>query len=92
MPRTIRVPPKPSSAGTSVRLASTAIAIAPAAAMPIWARNGVPVISRATSAIMTVEPAKTTALPAVPVASAIESAMRIPSRTCVRWRERMNSA
>ena len=41
---------------------------------------------------MTVEPAKTTALPAVPVASAIESAMRMPSRTCVRWRERMKSA
>ena len=72
------VPPKASSAGTSVRLASTATAIAPAAAMPIWARNGVPVISRATSAIMTVEPAKTTALPAVPVASAIESSMRHP--------------
>ena len=32
----------------------------------------------ATSAIMTVEPAKTTALPAVPVASAIESSMRMP--------------
>ena len=92
LPRVIRVPAKPSRAGTSVRLSSTATATAPAAAKPICARNGTPVTASATRAMITVEPANTTALPAVPTASAIDSGMLMPSRTCVRWRERMKSA
>ena len=66
--------------------------MAAAAAMPIWARNGTPVTTSATSAMITVEPANTTALPAVPTASAIDSSIAMPSRTCVRCRERMKSA
>ena len=42
--------------------------------------------------MITVAPANTTALPAVPTDSAIDLAMSMPSATCVRWRERMNSA
>ena len=91
LPRVARGPAKAISAGTSVRLRSTATAMVPAAAIPIWPRNGTPVTRSATSAMMTVAPAKTTALPAVPTARAIEGSMPMPSRTCVRWRVRMKS-
>ncbi|MDQ1077367.1 hypothetical protein QE406_003620 [Microbacterium testaceum] len=41
--------------------------------VPIIPRNPIPVTFRARSAIRTVEPAKTTALPEVPLASPIDS-------------------
>ncbi len=91
LPRVARGPAKAMSAGTSVRLRSTATAMVAAAASPIWPRNGTPVTRSATSAMMTVAPAKTTALPAVPTARAIDGSMPMPSKTWVRWRERMNS-
>jgi len=92
LPRSMRGPAKASSAGTSVRLSATAMAIAVAAAIPICARNGTPVTTSATSAMITVEPANTTALPAVPVALAAASRGSRPSPMFWRWRDRMNSA
>ena len=55
----------------------TAIATAAAPTLPIRPRKGMPVTLSASSAMMTVEPANTTALPEVPVASAIDSATRV---------------
>jgi len=51
----------------------TAIATDAAPTVPIRPRNGIPVTLRASSAMMTVEPAKRTALPEVPFARAIDS-------------------
>ena len=53
---------------------STAIATQAAPTVPMRPRKGMPVTLSATRAMTTVEPAKTTALPDVPVASAIDSA------------------
>lgn len=63
-----------------------------AALSPIAVRNGTPVTASAHRAMTTVEPAKTTALPAVPTACAIDARIGMPSCTCVRWREMMKSA
>ena len=52
---------------------STAIATAAAPMVPIRPRNGMPVTLSASSAMTTVEPANTTALPEVPFASAMDS-------------------
>ena len=65
---------------------------APAAARPITVRNGIWTTISPTSAITTVMPANTTALPAVPVAWAAASRGSSPSPTFWRWRDRMNSA
>ena len=66
--RVARLPRSPSAAGSSVVAISTATITAPAAARPITVRNGMSTTIRPTSAITTVAPANTTALPAVPVA------------------------
>ena len=44
------------------------------------------------SAMNTVSPANTTALPAVPTAVATECSSSMPSASCCLWRELMNSA
>lgn len=52
-----------------------------------------PVADRAARAMMTVAPAKTTALPAVATARAIDSSASMSgSASCSRWREMMNRA
>ena len=51
-----------------------------------------PVTFRAARAITTVTPANTTALPEVPVASAIDSCRSVPRRSSWRCRLTMNSA
>ena len=71
---------------------STAMATVPAAARPITVRNGMSTTSRPTRAMITVMPAKTTALPAVAMAWAVDSRGVRPSCRPWRWRERMNSA
>ena len=71
---------------------STAMATAAAPMLPIRPRNGMPVTLSATRAMMTVAPAKTTALPEVPFASAMDSSTEYPSRSCRRCRLTMNSA
>ena len=75
------LPAKPSSAGSSVSAASTATSTA--VDVPIarpW-RNDMPISSMPSSEIITVQPAKATARPAVPNASTIAAS---PSRP--RWR------
>ena len=63
---------------------STAASTVPAATRPIAARKPMPVTVRAASAMKTVRPAKVTALPAVPIASASESTTPMPRRSWVR--------
>ena len=58
----------------SVTAMSTAIATQAAPTVPMRPRNGMPVTLSASSAMMTVDPANTTALPEVPVARAMDSA------------------
>lgn len=72
--------------------AAMAANTAPAAATPMTLRNGMPTIMRPSRAIMTVTPAKTTALPAVPTAVAVDSSGSIPFASCVRWRDTTKSA
>ncbi len=67
------MPTSDSSAGRKVTATSTATAMQNAPTEPIRPRKGMPVMFRATSAMSTVAPAKTTALPEVPVARAIDS-------------------
>ena len=67
-PPCTRRPVKPRMAGSKVSAMRTAIATVAAAAMPIWARNGIPTTLSPASAMITVSPAKTTADPAVPAA------------------------
>ena len=63
----------PSSAGNRVVATPIAMSTATAAPTPITERNGMPTTSSPSSAMMTVTPAKTTALPAVPTAIAADS-------------------
>ena len=63
-----------------------------AAASPMAARNGMPVIVRAARAMTTVVPANTTALPAVPTAWPAEASGDIPSASCCRCRDSRNRA
>ena len=58
---------------------STASRTVPAAARPITVRNGIPTTDSAASAMMTVHPAKTTAVPAVPTAMAADAAASSPA-------------
>ena len=79
VPRGRRGPAKAKIAGSSVSAISTASDTVPAAAMPITVRNGMLTTSRPTSAMTTVAPANTTALPAVAVACAAASRPSMPS-------------
>ena len=80
------------SAGSSVTAAAMAMSTAKAAPTPMTERKGTPTTSRPSRAMMTVAPAKTTALPAVPTATAADSSGSIPCASCARWRDRMNRA
>ncbi len=71
---------------------STATATVPAAASPIWVRNGMPTTDSPARAIMTVRPANTTADPAVPTARPAASRGSRPRVSSCRYRETMNSA
>ena len=67
-------------AGVKVTAMSTAIATHTAPTVPITPRKGIPVMLSARSAMKTVIPANTTALPEVPVARLMDSRRRsLPS-------------
>ena len=85
-------PANPSNAGSRVMAISTEMPTVPAAARPITVRNGMPTTDRPASAMSTVRPANTTAVPAVPFALAIDSSMSIPALVWPRCRDTMNSA
>ena len=69
----------PKMAGSSVVAMRTAVRTVPAAASPITVRNGMPTTDNAASAMITVHPANTTAVPAVPTAIAADSAGDSPA-------------
>lgn len=69
----------------------TAMATVPAATRPMTPRKGIPVMVRAERAMITVSPAKVTALPEVPTESAIDCVTGIPCMSCWRCRLRRNS-
>jgi hypothetical protein len=76
---TSREPAMPKMAGSSVVAMRTAVRTVPAAANPITVRNGMPTTDKAASAMITVQPANTTAVPAVPAAMAADSAGESPA-------------
>ncbi len=82
----------PSRAGSSVVATPIAMTTATAAPTPMTERNGMPTTSSPSRAMITVTPANTTALPAVPTAIAADSSGSSPRANCVRCRDRMNSA
>ena len=71
---------------------STATRTPPAAARPMTVRNGMPTTASAARAMITVQPANATAVPAVPAASPADSAGASPAASCARCRVRMNRA
>lgn len=71
---------------------ANATATVPAAASPIAVRNGMPTTASPQSAMMTLRPANTTELPAVPADRPADSSGSMPSSRWPRWRARMNSA
>ena len=71
---------------------NTASTMARAANAPITVRNGIPETPSPSRAMNTVNPANTTAEPAIPTARAVDSSAVMPSPSWVRWRERMNRA
>ena len=88
---TIFWPAKPSTAGIRVSEIIRAMNTEPAAARPITVRKGMPTTDSPHSAMMTVSPANTTELPAVPTARGTESSGSIPLSRLLRCRDRMNS-
>ncbi len=88
----MRRPTSASSAGRSVTAASTAVATATADAYPSDVTSGIPATASERSAITTVPPANTIALPDVATVSAIDSCRSIPAWRCVRCRLTRNSA
>ena len=83
-------PAKPSIAGSSVSAISSATVTDAAAASPMTVRNGMPTTVRPHSAMITVRAAKTTELPAVPMASGTDSSGVMPLSRLVRCLDRMN--
>ncbi len=63
----------------------------PAATRPIVRRKGMPTTLRPHSATMTVAPANTTALPAVPTAVATDSSIGLPASSWDRCLDKMNT-
>lgn len=82
----------PRTAGSSPSARTTAEATAPAEASPIDVSIGTPATDSPARAMMTVAPAKTTALPAVALARATDSTTGIPVASWARWRWTMNRA
>ena len=83
-------PAKPSMAGSSVKAISSATVTEAAAARPMTVRNGMPTTVRPHSAMITVRAAKTTELPAVPMASGTDSSGVMPLSRLVRCLDKMN--
>ena len=83
-------PAKPSRAGSRVSAISTETATAAAATRPIVIRKGMPTTLRPTSATMTVAPANTTELPALPTAVATDSSSGRPASSWDRCLDKMN--
>ncbi len=88
----IRSPTIDSIAGKSEIAARTAVATAKADVYPSVVTSGIPATSSVISAMTTVPPAKTIALPEVATACPIDSCTPMPSRRWVRWRLTRNSA
>lgn len=88
----MRIPAKPSTAGSSVSAISTATTTAKAAPRPMVVSMLMPMMLRPARAITTVRPANTTAEPAVPSARPAASSGSWPSRISLRYRETMNRA
>lgn len=87
----IRWPSAPINAGRRVSAETTATATTSAA---MWARArtiSTPPKYRHSRATITVDPAKTTAPPAVAIERAIDSVGSIPPRICRWWRLMMKS-
>ncbi|AOW85990.1 hypothetical protein BC342_05040 [Streptomyces olivaceus] len=87
-----RAPAKPSRAGSSVTATRTDSRTVPAAARPMTLRKGMPTTVSPHRATITVRPAKTTALPAVPVARPADSSGSMPDASWVRCLDRMSNA
>ncbi len=85
-------PARPSIAGTRVTAAAMAMKTATAAPTPMTERKGMPTTSSPSRAMITVTPAKTTALPAVPTAIAADSSGSSPRASWPRCRDRMKRA
>ncbi len=79
----IRGPTSDRTAGVSVIAIRIATSTATAPTVPIRPRKGTPVTLSASRATITVTPAKTTALPDVPLARPIDSESSMP---CFSWR------
>ncbi|MNN57249.1 hypothetical protein D3C81_1722280 [compost metagenome] len=88
----IRPPSSSRIAGTTRIVISIAVKTQSAPATPMAVRNGTPTKENPTRAIITVTPANTTALPAVPFAMAIASRRSYPSASCWRYLAIINSA
>ena len=73
-------------AGSIVSATTTDRATVAAAATPITVRNGMPVMNRPTRAMITVRPAKMTALPEVASDFPIDSCTSSPWASWSRWR------
>ena len=71
---------------------TTATITAKATANAIVVMDGVPTTTRPSMAITTVEPANTTAPPAVASARPMDSTTSIPATRCSRCRDMMNRA
>ncbi|CAM5553226.1 hypothetical protein SGLAM104S_03167 [Streptomyces glaucescens] len=82
-----RPPAKPNSAGSRVTATRTAISTVAAALRPITVRKGMRTTASPTSAMITVVPANTTALPAVPTARPADSRGSMPWASWVRCRD-----
>ena len=86
------LPAKPSSAGSSVSAARTATRTAVDVPMARPWKNDIPISSMPRREIITVQPAKATARPAVPNASTIAASLARPRWRAARKRVTMNSA
>jgi hypothetical protein len=86
-----RCPANPTIAGNNVSATRTAMATVPAADRPMTVRNGIPTTVRPASAMRTVVPANTTALPAVAAATPTASSGGFPFASSDRYRDRMNT-
>jgi len=84
---TLKISAASAKPGDARAIARSAVSTAPAAPRPMTVRNGMPATPSPTRAIMTVIPAKTTAVPAVAMATATDSAESIPCRRLSRCRE-----
>ena len=73
---------RPRNAGSREIEPSTAVTTPIADASPRAVTSGMPATARESSAITTVPPAKTIALPEVATALAMESCIAMPSRSC----------